>query len=123
MDQFHVGQSICSPFSRPRWRNDASGSGYRVNNKESLDFVRYAVDKVLTWENHNEKSLGELLERLQVLSNEDSERLWKLISDWNFTNPTDQQKSKLREYLKLHALSRHRNSHLNESNRKNANIA
>jgi len=123
MEQFHVGQSVCSPSSRPRWRNDASGSGHGVSNHERYDFVREAVDKALGWEKHDEKSLGGLLERLQVISNEDSARLWNLISDWNSANPTDQQKSKLREYLRRYALSRHRNGHLSEDNRKNANIA
>lgn len=120
MEQFHVGQSVCSPSSRPRWRNDASGSGHGVSNQERYDFVREAVDKALVWEKHDEKSLGELLKRLQVISDEDCERVWKLISDWISTNPTDQQKSKLREYVRRYALSRHMNGHLSETNRKNA---
>ncbi len=125
MDQFHVGQDSCSPSSRPKWRNDAAGAGFGVSNKERYEFVQACVQKSLNWEdNHNAKNLGNLLERLQVIGIEGCEMLWKAISKWNEKNPSDQEKSKLREWVRRYALSTKRGrNRIGEENRKNAAIA
>jgi plasmid maintenance system antidote protein VapI len=123
IDQIPNGHDVCSPSSRPRWRNDASGAGFGVSGKERREFVCECVDRSLEWSHHDENTFGDLLERLQDISPEHCEILWKEIFNWNASNPTDQQKSKLREYIRRHAFSRYKSKHISEKNRNNAKIA
>ena len=119
IDQFE--QNFCTQSSRPRWRNDASGSGYGVNEEEHFEFVKEAKNRVLEWNKYNkydENSLGELLERLQAFNDEDKARIWQLIIDWNLTNQSDEQKSRLRERIRYYALPKEENVYLGGDNRK-----
>ena len=67
---------------RPRWRSDASGAGYVVTQEEIARFKQEAVSLALDWTDHNENTLGDLVDRVDSLTEEEKTRLWDLIESW-----------------------------------------
>ena len=67
---------------RPRWRSDASGAGYVVSQEEITRFRRIAVELALDWADHNENTLGDLVNGVDRLTEEEKIRLWDLIESW-----------------------------------------
>ena len=65
--QFGVpGTSVGIYSARPHWRNDASGAGQPVKTRAEIHRVASkALQIALSWPHHSEKTLGDLVERLQ----------------------------------------------------------
>ncbi|MCP4211442.1 MAG: HigA family addiction module antidote protein [Halieaceae bacterium] len=105
-EQFEGGSRIGHYNYRPRWRGDASGAGQPVTRGENFKFVRKAVDICLDWPTHDERTLGDLVERLQLLSEEDQVRVWGLIDAWAKTEPGEAAKAALRERIRRYAFTR-----------------
>jgi hypothetical protein len=130
----HVGWEICiaqiKPGSRfghysyrPRWRSDASGAGQVVTPKEMYDFNRKSLDFLIAWPSHDEKTLGDLVECLQGMPDEDQTKVWDLINEW-CPKADEAAKAALRERIRRFAftrISRHRN--LGEATRDRAREA
>jgi hypothetical protein len=106
-EQFNPGSRIGHYSHRPRWRNDAAGAGQVVTRGEDFQLRRKAVDITLDWPAHDERTLGDLVERLQIMAPEDQGRLWRLIEEWNTAGPTDERKAVLRERIRRYAFTRH----------------
>jgi len=124
VEQFEAGSRIGDYNYRPRWRSDASGAGQPVTRGESFQFVRRAVDLCLDWPAHNENTLGDLVERLQVLCEEDQARVWDLIENWMTINPDDEAKAALRERIRRYAFTRRsRQRNISEINAQRARAA
>jgi hypothetical protein len=77
IDQFDPHATVGHHTSRPLWRKDASGSGQPVRRRESYEFARKALDLAIDWPRHNERTLGDLVERLQAVP-DDEETVWAL---------------------------------------------
>lgn len=108
---------------RPRWRSDASGAGQPVMGKEMYDFNRKALDLLLAWPSHNEKTLGDLVQSLQGMPDEDQTKVWDLIDQW-FGNAGEAAKAVLREAIRRFAFTRRgRNRKLGEATRDRAGEA
>jgi len=102
---------------RPRWRNDASGSGRGVNRQEMTGFLQIALDYLITWPSHNEKTLSDLIESFQSMSEEYQNKVWDLIDEWS-QNADEVAKAVLRESIRQFALSCHgRKRNLGETTR------
>ncbi len=120
-EQFEAGSRIGHYNYRPRWRNDASGAGQPVTRGENFRFVRKAIDICLNWPSHNEHTLGDLVERLQLVSEDDQTRVWDLIEEWGKSNPTESAKASLRERVRRYAFTRRsRHKNISESNAQRA---
>ena len=120
-EQFETGSRIGHYNYRPHWRGDASGAGQPVTRGESFQFVRKAIDICLDWPDHNEHTLSDLVERLQVLSEEDQTRVWDFIELWIKTQPDDKAKAALRERIRRYAFTRR--SHQRNISKTNAERA
>ena len=57
-DQFEPSSKIGHNSHRPTWRNDASGAGQVVTNREHYGFLRKAIEMALAWPQHNEKTFS-----------------------------------------------------------------
>jgi addiction module HigA family antidote len=115
-----VGWQICaeqfSPHSRigryshrPSFRSDASGAGQPLTGergREHSAFIRKCVELALAWPRHDEKTLGDLTERLEVLSTEHADAVWDLIDKWADTGPGEDAKAALRERIRRFAFTR-----------------
>ena len=103
--QFQTVSRIGHYSSRPRWRSDASGAGRSVTRKEYYEFTRKAIDLTLAWPEHNEKTLGDLVERLPVISEEDQTLVWALIDAWVDSETDASAKASLGERIRRFALT------------------
>lgn len=123
IEQIKPGSRIGNYSYRPRWRSDASGAGQVVTYKEISDFTRKALDIVITWPTHDEKTLGDLVESLQGMALKDQIIVWDLIDEWS-RSAGEAAKAVLRERIRRFAFTRigtRRN--LNEATRDRAREA
>jgi addiction module HigA family antidote len=105
LEQIKPGSRTGDYSYRPRWRSDASGAGQVVTNKEAYEFSRKALDIVIAWPAHDEKTLGDLVESLQGMPREDQTTVWDLIEQWSAT-AGDPAKAELRERIRRYAFTR-----------------
>ena len=106
VDQFKPGSTAGHFSSKPRWRTDAYDAGEVTTVGEAQHGRRKAVELALDWPAHNEQTLGDLVERIEVLTPDHRNRVWELVAAWNRTGPSDTQKAALRERIRRCALTR-----------------
>ena len=104
--QLQTGSRIGLYSYRPRWRSDASGAGMPVTRGEYCEFTRKALDLMLAWPKHNQKTLGELVERLSRMPEEDQTTVWDLIDIWADSETDEKAKAGLRERIRVLAFTR-----------------
>ena len=105
MAQLNPGPQIeiAFPSHRPRWRSDASGAGRSVTQKEFYEFRRKALDLALKWPKHDEKTLGDLVEQIPAISEEDQTLVWDLIEAWADSETDDSTRASLGERIRRFA--------------------
>jgi addiction module HigA family antidote len=105
IEQIKSSSRFGSYSYRPRWRSDASGAGQVVTRKERDDFTRKALDFLIAWPTHDEKTLGDLIESLQGMPLGDQNKVWILIDEWS-QNASEAAKAELRERIRKFAFTR-----------------
>jgi addiction module HigA family antidote len=105
---------------RPEWRNDASGAGQPVSGQENYDFLRKALGIVISWPDHDERTLGDLVAQLTALPPEDQEKIWKKIEAWAASESDESKKATLRERIRINTLTRRGRKHMTEGTRERA---
>ncbi len=83
IEQIKLGTQVGDYSYKPRWRSDASGAGQVVTHKEMFEFTLKALDHLLAWPTHDEKTLGDLIESLQAMAEEDQAKVWDKIDEWS----------------------------------------
>lgn len=106
IDQFEPYSRTGDHSYRPRWRSDALGFGYSTSVPDHQAFVRSAVEFALAWPSHDETTLGDIVERLQELSDEHQVKAWQLIKSWAEKSNDDLAKASLREKIRRFAFTR-----------------
>jgi addiction module HigA family antidote len=120
IEQIMPGSRVGRYSYRPNWRGDASGAGQVVTCKEIYEFNRKALDTLINWQTHNEKTLGDLVESLQCMPDEDQSKVWDLIDEWS-QKAGDAAKATLRERIRRFAFTRRaRHRKLGEATRDRA---
>lgn len=123
LEQIKPGPRIGHYSYRPRWRSDASGAGQVVTRKERYEFSRKALDLLISWPIQNEKTLGDLIESLQGMPEEDRIKVWDLVDGWTGA-ASEAAKAELRERIRRFAFTRQgRNRKLSEATRDRAREA
>jgi len=105
IEQIKPGPRFGHQSYRPRWRSDASGAGQVVTPKEMYEFTRKALDLLIAWPPHNERTLGDLVECLQGMPEEEQTKVWDLIDEWS-RNADEIGKAALRERIRRFAFTR-----------------
>ncbi len=98
--QFDTGPQHAMPGYRPRWRDDHVGAGKFVPKAHSK-FKNKVLDIVLEWQHHNQRTLGDLVDRIHGFSDEARIRIWNLIDTWANAQTDDRAKAELREEIRL----------------------
>ena len=106
MAQLNAGPQMVSRGNRPRWRSDASGAGGPVTWKAFNQFRRKALDLALAWRGNNQKTLGDLVERLPGLPEKDQTLVWNLIDEWAESEVDERAKAGFRERIRRFAFTR-----------------
>ncbi len=123
IEQIKPGSRIGHYSYRPRWRSDASGAGQVVTRKEMYDFTKKALEFLIAWPSHDEKTLGDFVESIQSMSAEDQTKVWDLIDEWR-RKADDAAKAALRERIRRFAFTRRsRHRKLEEATRDSAREA
>lgn len=122
IEQVEPGPRMGFDSYRPRWRSDASGAGQVVTRKELHDFTRKALDLLIAWPSHDEKTLGDLVECLQGMPEEDQTTVWTLVEEWS-RNAGETAKAALRERIRRFAFTRHGRRNLGQATRDRAREA
>ena len=105
IDQIKPGSRVGHYSYKPRWRSDASGAGQVVTHEEMYDFNRKALDFLITWPSHDERTLGDLVESLQAMPEADQSKIWDLIDEWS-RNAGEAANAALRERIRQFAFTR-----------------
>jgi hypothetical protein len=105
IEQIKIHSRIGHDNYRPRWRGDASGAGQVVTRKEVYDFTRKALDFLIAWPSHDERTLGDLVESLHGMPEVDRGKVWDLIVGWS-RNAGESAKATLRERIRRFAFTR-----------------
>jgi addiction module HigA family antidote len=91
---------------KPTWRPDGFGYGEPERTwKPIRKFVRAMVEMALLWPSHDHQKLGDLVERVGGLNNEDQQRVWLAVADWASNGATDEHKAWLREKIRVSVMS------------------
>ena len=105
--QFRTIPRIAHLSYRPRWRSDASGAGMRVTEgEERCEFTRKALDLALAWPKHNQKTLGQLVDQLPGMPEEDQNTVWDLIDTWADSDADEKAIASLHERIRRLAFTR-----------------
>jgi addiction module HigA family antidote len=105
LEQIRPGSRIGHYNYRPRWRSDASGAGQGATRKEMYEFSKKALDILIAWPAHDEKTLGDLVESLQGMPDEEQTKIWDLINQWSAT-ADEAAKAELRERIRRYSFTR-----------------
>ena len=106
IEQFNPDLGIYN--QRPRWRSDVSGVGKPVSQAERVSFVSKAIDLALNRPDHDEKTLLDIVERLEALGEGHREAVWKLVERWADSDASDDAKAELRQRIRSHEYWRRR---------------
>ncbi len=107
--QLDTGPQMALPSYRPRWRDDSPSAN--VTAGQFHEFRRKALALALEWPKHDQRTLGDLLERIQELPDEGQNTVWDLIDTWADSETDDRAKADLRERLRRLAFTRRGRRH------------
>ena len=101
IQQFEGRQQVAFSNNRPRWREDAAGHGATESDRRG--FVRKALDLALSRPSreHDEGTLGDLIERLEVMAERDRAAAWQVIEDWARTETDKKARARLRAKIRI----------------------
>jgi hypothetical protein len=69
--------------------------------------MRKAIKLAINWPAHNENTLGDLIERLEALSDEHRDEVWDAVDGWASGPASDEAKAALRERIRRFAFTRY----------------
>ena len=106
IQQFEGRQQIAFPNRRPRWRGAATGACHGVTDREQWEFFRRALDLAISWPKHDRTKLGDLVERLDAMPDQDRSAIWDRIDSWSRSETDEKAKAALREQIRRTVLTR-----------------
>ena len=121
LDEIRAGPRRASGNYRPQWRSDAAGVGGVASERDFEAFIRCAASELLGWPDHNQATLGDLVEhveQIEKLLGHAQSSVWELIDDWGQSENDDEAKAELRERIRLFALTRRGRRNLPSTNDK-----
>ncbi len=85
--------------ARPRWRSDATAAGEVVDDAEADLTRRRALDLMLGWPLHNERTLGDLVDN-PALPSAEQEKVWDAVMRWSASGVPEEAKASLCERIR-----------------------
>lgn len=104
--QLKSGPRFAMPSYRPHWRGDASGAGRGVTQGEFRRSRHEALDLVLSWPDHDQGTLGELVELFHDFGEEERRRVWDLVEKWAGDASDESAVAAVRDRIRQHVLTR-----------------
>lgn len=92
---------------RPHWRKDAKGFGQPLKTwDEIMPFKLKALDLAIGWAGHSAETLGDLVECLHSLTDDQQQAIWSEALKWIASRPSDDDKALLKERIRRFAFTR-----------------
>lgn len=91
---------MATPNMRPTYRQIARSGPRRMTNIEMYTMCDAALECLLSWNAPDTVKLGELVGLARQMSNEDQQRLIRLIEEWIANSPDDTDKAAMVEKLR-----------------------
>ena len=92
-------EDVAMPTHRPRWRDDATNAGHVTTKTEHFTFYRKVLDLAIDWPCHDERTLTDLIQQLEVVTENDQFRIWDSIDQWIDSAPSEEAKAYLRQRI------------------------
>ena len=89
------------PGKKPKWRTDGHGYGHGATGKEQMEFVLNAIEKAVNWPCHTKETLSDLVENFDGIPSDRRSEVWRLVEDWNDKGPSDEERTWLREKIRV----------------------
>ena len=77
-----------------------------MTGRERYEFSRKALDLAISWPTHDIKTLGDMVERLDAMPDEDRLAIWDRIDAWSKIETDEKTKAALREQIRRTVLTR-----------------
>ena len=106
LDEIRLGPHSAMDNYRPRWRSDAAGVGEVASKRDVYAFVQCAASELLRWPNHDQTTLGDLVEQIRALPEDQQSAVWDLVDDWGQRQDDENAKAELRERIRRFAYTR-----------------
>ena len=94
------GERRATENNRPRWRSDASGAGGVVAESDSYGFIQMAKEILLSWQEHDQSTFGDLAVLMGSFTEEEQSAVWALMGAWAESKADDWAKAELRERIR-----------------------
>ena len=101
LSEIRAGPRWAMDNYRPRWRSDAAGVGELAPADDIDALMRCAASVLLSWPNHDQTTLGDLVEQIEALPEDQQSVVWRLIDDWTRSQNDEGAKAELRERIRL----------------------
>lgn len=82
LDEVGGGPQFVTDNYRPRWRSDASGAGGLAADEDVNRYRQLAVQILRSWHNHDVTTLSDLVERADMLADDQQSFVWERIEAW-----------------------------------------
>jgi addiction module HigA family antidote len=107
IEQFGHHHAVGHYAARPHWRNEAAGAGQTAKTYGEIWAVADKARAIaLDWPHHTTSTLGDLVERLEFMPEEDQNRVWALVAEWSAKQNDDTARHTLRERIRKAAFTR-----------------
>ena len=120
IEQFYDGLRIGDYSYKPRWRTDGRGHGEPVTCEEKNKFVFHVLNMAIDWKHHNRQTLTDLVQGVRRCDKKDQNKIWDLIEQWS-KNAPEEDKSWVREKIRVIAFTRHATRQKQKGHRKKIN--
>ncbi len=92
---------VAGPECLPRWRGDISSAGKGAPRNEVRATIEVVRRFALNWSDHDEQTLGDLIDRIETFREEDQVAVWARVSEWAVT-ASDNEKATLKDRIRKH---------------------
>ena len=96
----HQQIGFLMPSQRPMWRGDPSAHLNPASTEERRRFLRAARSLCLDWQQHDHRTLGDLVDNVANWDKEERDRVFQLIEDWRATHPAELELAALCERVR-----------------------
>lgn len=103
--QVETGGVMGMDCYRPRWRSDAGVPDRTGIEDERDEFTRAALALLIRRQNHNQRTLGDLVEALGNIPSDAQSEVWDVIDNWANSSVSEWDKASLRERIRRHGLT------------------
>lgn len=99
VNEISTREALADDNYRPRWRSDATGAGGVASMAEIHTLRQCAAGILLSWRDHDETTIGDLVEHIDEFPSNRRNSVWKKIDTWALAQD-DETKARLQARIR-----------------------